>query len=475
MKRYPEYSLLRKDLLAGETTCLKRVLWHLENISSNAHLNAFLSVYDQEARQRAQEVDLKIKSGKAGKLAGLVVGIKDVISYNQHPLQASSKILDGFIAQYNATVVQKLLDEDAIIIGRQNCDEFGMGSSTENSAFGPTLNPWDNNRSPGGSSGGSAAAVAADLCQVSIGSDTGGSVRQPAAFCGLFGLKPSYSRVSRYGLIAYASSFDCIGVIAHSAGDCAAVLEVIAGADQFDSTVASRLVPAYSDILSKSLNKKLKIAIMNQFPVGSVAPEIIDALEEKSNQLIQAGHSITKFIFPFSDAVLPTYYILTTAEASSNLSRFDGVRYGYRSEETSDLETMYKKTRTDGFGEEVKRRILLGNFVLSSDYYDSYFAQAQKVRRLIRDTFKDLFKTHDLLLMPTAPVTAFKIGAVSGDPIRMYLSDLFSVQANVAGLPAISVPCGKDKNGLPIGLQLMADSFNEETLLLGATHLADLA
>lgn len=448
------------------------MLWHLSKIRENKHLNTFLSVFEEESLEAADITDEKIRSGNAGKLAGLVVGLKDVISYSNHPLQASSKILDGFTAQFSATVVQRLIDQDAIIIGRQNCDEFGMGSSNENSAFGPVLNPANTDHVPGGSSGGSAAAVAAGLCQVSIGSDTGGSVRQPAAFCGIWGLKPTYSRISRHGLIAYASSFDCIGIMARSAEDCALTLEVIAGADEYDSTVSTKEVPSYSNSILKLQDRKLRIAVLSNFPEQGMQPEVIQALNKKSEQLKNAGHLITPFNFPFQDQVLPAYYILTTAEASSNLSRYDGVRYGFRSTTIGDLESMYKKTRTEGFGDEVKRRILLGNFVLSSDYYDSYFGQAQKVRRLINDNLRKLFKTHDLLLMPTAPSTALRIGQHQDDPVKMFLSDLFTVQANIAGLPAISVPCGEDNNNLPIGLQLMSAAFSEEVLLAGAIALS---
>ncbi|MFZ9982104.1 MAG: Asp-tRNA(Asn)/Glu-tRNA(Gln) amidotransferase subunit GatA [Cyclobacteriaceae bacterium] len=475
MAHYPDYCQLRKDLLAGKTSCRERVLWHLRQIRENNHLNAFLTVYDQEALHFADITDQKIREGKAGRLAGLVVGLKDVLSYKGHPLQGSSKILSGFKAQYNATAVQRLIDEDAIIIGRQNCDEFGMGSSNENSSFGPALNPHNINHTPGGSSGGSAAAVAADLCQVSLGSDTGGSVRQPASFCGVWGLKPTYSRVSRHGLIAYASSFDCIGILANSAQDCALVLEVIAGADDYDSTVSRAEVPRYLDSIERSQNRELKIAVLSNFPIEGMQPDVLRILNQKSEGLKKAGHRITGFHFPFQEQVLPAYYILTTAEASSNLSRYDGVRYGYRSREADDLESMYKQTRTEGFGEEVRRRILLGNFVLSSDYYDSYFSQAQKVRRMISESLRELFKSHDLLLMPAAPSTAMRLGEHQNNPVKMFLSDLFTVQANIAGLPAVTVPCGKDQNNLPVGLQLMADPFREELLLEGAIALSKVS
>lgn len=427
-------------------------------------MNVFLTVYSEESLLRAQEIDKKIKNGSAGRLAGLVVGLKDVLCHEHHALQAGSKILDGFKSQFNATAVQRLLDEDAIIIGRQNCDEFAMGSSNENSAFGPVLNDIDNSRVPGGSSGGSAVGVMADLCQVSIGSDTGGSVRQPAAFCGVIGLKPTYSRISRYGLVAYGSSFDCIGIFSKSVEDNALVLEVMAGADEYDSTVSQLPVPSYTQELIQS-DRKYKIAFMNDvLQSPALQPAIKANIERKLNELKSHGHVVEGIDFPLNEYVLPTYYILATAEASSNLSRFDGVRYGYRSPNTTDLTSLYKKTRAEGFGKEVQRRILLGTFVLSASYYDAYYTKAQKVRRLIRDKLKEVLKKYDFIVTPTTPTTAFKLGAHSKNPVEMYLADLFSVQANVAGIPAISVPCGKDAEGLPIGLQIMADDFQESKL-----------
>ena len=435
----------------------------------------YLSVYGQEALVRAREVDAKIKSNKAGRLAGLVVGLKDVLCYKDHPLQASSKILDGFISQFNGTAVQRLLDEDAIIIGRQNCDEFAMGSSNENSAFGPVLNDLDNSRVPGGSSGGSAVAVMADLCDVSLGSDTGGSVRQPAAFCGILGIKPTYSRISRYGLIAYGSSFDCIGIFGKNLEDIALVLEVIAGADEFDSTVSRKPVPAYSKELSIS-DKKYKVAYLRDtLESEALQPEIKESLLEKISQLKAAGHIVEAIDFPLSEYILPTYYILATAEASSNLSRYDGIRYGYRSKNVTDLQSLYKKTRSEGFGKEVERRILLGTFVLSASYYDAYYTKAQKVRRLIREKTKEIFTHYDFILTPTTPTTAFKLGEHTSFPLEMYLADLFSVQANVAGVPAISVPCGKDKQGMPIGLQVTADDFEEAKLFQFSQVIRNLA
>ncbi len=466
MKTYATFREIQHDLQRGAITSIELVRHHLDNIRKKAHLNAFLSVYEEEALLQAAAVDKKIKEGNAGKLAGLVVGLKDVLAYKDHPLQGASRVLDGFISQFNGTAVQRLLDEDAIIIGRQNCDEFAMGSSNENSAFGPVLNDADNTRVPGGSSGGSAVAVQADMCQVSIGSDTGGSVRQPAAFCGLVGLKPTYSRISRYGLAAYASSFDCIGIFGKSVEDVALVLEVIAGADDVDSTVSQQPVPSYSAELTASNGKPYKVAYVREIDGGKgLQPEIRDAIVAKLDQLRAAGHSVEVIDFPLQEYVLPTYYILATAEASSNLSRYDGVRYGYRSAGATDLSSLYKKSRSEGFGKEVQRRILLGTFVLSASYYDAYYTKAQKVRRIIREKTKELLRQYDFIVMPITPTTAFKLGEHTDNPLEMYLADLFSVQANVAGVPAIAVPCGNDNQGLPMGLQVIADDFEESKLL----------
>ncbi len=475
MKAYETFRDLQNDLSNGTLTCRELVKTHLATIQEKAHLNAFLDVYEQDALTRADELDAKIKSGAAGKLAGLVVGLKDVFAYKNHPLQAGSKMLDGFKAQYQATVVQRLLDADAIIIGRQNCDEFAMGSSNENSAFGPVLNEADNTRVAGGSSGGSAVAVQAGMCRIALGSDTGGSVRQPAAFCGVVGLKPTYSRISRYGLIAYASSFDCVGIFGNCIEDVALVLEVIAGADEFDSTVSQKPVPSYTQELSYARDTPYNIAYFGEtLTSDAIQKEIKATLSKKLDLLKAEGHAVTAIDFPFMKYVLPAYYILATAEASSNLSRFDGVRYGYRSIATTDLESLYKQSRSEGFGEEVQRRILLGTFVLSASYYDAYYTKAQKVRRLIREKTKELFKKYDFILMPVAPTTAFKLGEHKDNPLEMYLADLFSVQANVAGVPGICVPCGSDDLGLPIGLQLLADDFEESKLFRCANLLMNL-
>ena len=474
MKQYTSLNSIQQDLYSGVLTCTALVEYYLMNIKSNEHLNAFVEVYDKEARIRAEEIDKKIKNGTAGKLAGMVVSLKDVLCHADHGLQASSKILDGFESQFNGTAVQRLLDADAIVIGRNGCDEFGMGSSSENSAFGPVLNYLDNSRVPGGSSGGSAVAVQADMCLVSLGSDTGGSVRQPAAFCGILGLKPTYSRVSRHGLIAYASSFDCIGIFSKNVKDMAITLEVIAGVDEYDSTVSSRAVGNYSES-NFDRSKKIKIAYIKEtLETDGISKEVKEKIEQAIEGLSAEGHSVEAVDFPLLDYLLPTYYILTTAEASSNLSRFDGVKYGFRSPNTHDLESMYKKTRTEGFGKEVKRRIMLGTFVLSASYYDAYYTKAQKVRRMIRDYTKSILQEYDFIIMPTTPTTAFKLGEHSEDPLEMYLADLFTVQSSVSGLPAISVPVGHDGGGLPVGLQIVADDFQEDKLLAFSEFLISL-
>ncbi len=472
MKRYSSLSLIQKDLKDGSVSCSQLVEYYLKNIEDNKHLNAFLEVYTEEAQKNALIVDQKIAAGTAGKLAGMVVALKDVLAHEGHKLQGASKILADFESQYTGTAVQRLLDEDAIVIGRTNCDEFGMGSSNENSAFGNTTNAIDQSRVPGGSSGGSAVAVQADMCLVSLGSDTGGSVRQPASFCGVLGLKPTYARISRHGLIAYASSFDCIGIFSKNVEDIAITLEVIAGPDEFDSTVSREPVPHYSQKLKAS---NFKVAYLQEtLNAPGLSTEVKHKTEEKLQELSSMGHMVEAVEFPMLAYVLPTYYILTTAESSSNLSRYDGVRYGYRTPHASNLEEMYKRSRTEGFGEEVKRRIMLGTFVLSASYYDAYYTKAQKVRRLIREKTKQILEEFDFIIVPTAPTTAFKVGEHKSDPLEMYLADLFTVQASVAGLPAISVPNGTDQDGLPVGLQVIANDFREDKLLAFSKYLMDL-
>lgn len=471
MKNYTSLQSIQADLYAGDITCRQLVEFYLQNITEkNTQLNAFLKVFGQEALAKADEIDQKIKAGTAGKLAGMVIGIKDLLCYKDHPSAAGSRILEGFESQFNATAVQRVIDADAIIIGSQNCDEFGMGSTNENSAYGACLNAVGENRVAGGSSGGSAVAVQADMCLASLGTDTGGSVRMPAGFCGLVGLKPTYTRVSRWGLIAYASSFDCIGPITKSVEDAAILLEIIAGKDEQDSTVSTLDVPQYSAL--DTTHKTLKIGYLKEAVESTgLQPEVREATLAKLEALKAAGHLVEAVEFPLIKYFLPTYYILTTAEASSNLSRFDGVKYGHRSNQATDLMSMYKKSRAEGFGKEVKRRIMLGTFVLSASYYDAYYTKAQKVRRLIKDYTDQLLSEYDFLVCPTTPTTAYKIGEKTSDPIQMYLGDLFTVQANVVGLPAISIPNGVDNDGMPIGFQIMAGAFQEEALLNFAKSL----
>ncbi|WP_161889176.1 Asp-tRNA(Asn)/Glu-tRNA(Gln) amidotransferase subunit GatA [Pontibacter russatus] len=473
MRQYNTLRDIRAAIADRQLTCRQLVEQYLQNIKEKASLNAFLEVFEQEAFTQADIVDHKITNGTAGKLAGMVIGIKDVLAYKGHSLQASSHILDGFKSLYTASAVERLLQEDAIIIGRQNCDEFAMGASNETSAFGNVLNADDPSRVPGGSSGGSAVAVQADLCFASIGSDTGGSVRQPASFCGVVGFKPTYSRISRYGLIAYASSFDQIGVITKSVPDAALLLEVMAGKDDMDSTASQREVPPYSELLSSE--KKYRIGyIRDCFESEGLNTEVKDAILGVKEMLRESGHQVEAVDFPYLDYIVPTYYILTTAEASSNLGRYDGVKYGFRSGNVTDLTSLYKKTRAEGFGQEVQRRIMLGTFVLSADYYDAYYTKAQKVRRLIKEKTDELLQAYDFLILPTAPTTAFKIGENTANPLAMYLADIFTVQASLAGVPAISIPVGRDANGLSIGLQLMARSFEEPQLLAFSSQIMDM-
>lgn len=472
MSNFNSFDDIKKAIANKETDCKAIVQHYLKNIQTKAHLNAFVEVYTHAALEQADIIDDKIASGNAGKLAGMVIGIKDVLCYAGHQVNSSSKILQGFESQFTATAIQKLIDQDAIIIGRLNCDEFGMGSSNENSVHGRVLNAIDESRVPGGSSGGSAVAVQAHLCTVSLGTDTGGSVRQPAAFTGIVGIKPTYSRVSRYGLIAYASSFDTIGIFSANVKDNALVMEIMAGPDDFDSTVSRKPVPNYSELLH--FNKRVKIAYLKEtLQSPSLQEEIKINTQRVLEKLKSEGHEVEEVEFPLLEYVLPTYYILTTAEASSNLSRFDGVKYGYRTPHAHNLESMYKLTRSEGFGEEVKRRIMLGTFVLSASYYDAYFTKAQKVRRLIKEYTEDLLTKYDYIIMPTTPSTAFRFGEHSNDPVAMYLEDLFTVQASVSGVPSISVPNGEDKNGLPIGLQIMANSFKEADLYAFANYLME--
>ena len=420
--------------------------------------------FEQIAKKQGDFVQKKLINGTAGKLAGMVIGIKDNICYLNHKVSASSKMLDGFISPYSSTVVERLINEDAIIIGRLNCDEFAMGGSNETSYFGPVKNAADDERVAGGSSGGSAVAVQSDMCLAALGTDTGGSVRQPAAFCGNIGFKPTYGRISRYGIIAYASSFDQVGTITSSVSDAAILLEVLAGVDDADSTVSSLPVPNYSKNLSQGGNKKIAVlreTIENDALDTEIKASILNSIETLKSQ----GHSIDYVSFDLLDYMVPAYYVLTTAEASSNLSRYDGVHYGYRNTQAESLNNLYQTSRAEGFGEEVKRRILLGTFVLSAGYYDAYYQKAQQVRRLIRDRIDALLNEYDFLLSPVTPTPAFKIGENIQDPLVMYMADIYTVLASLAGIPAVALPLGNNKNGLPLSVQLMTKHFNEQELL----------
>jgi aspartyl-tRNA(Asn)/glutamyl-tRNA(Gln) amidotransferase subunit A len=436
--------------------------YYLKNIESHAHLNAFLEVWDDEARARAIEIDARVKAGTAGRLAGVVIALKDVLSFRGHKVSSSSKILQGFESIYNATVVQRLLDEDAIFIGRTNCDEFAMGASNENSAFGPVLNAADPSRVPGGSSGGSAVAVQAHMAHAALGSDTGGSIRQPAAFTGIYGLKPTYGLISRWGLLAYASSFDQVGPMTKSIEDTALLTEIMAGADGQDATMFQQASPKYS---APTAPAKAKFAVMREAVEGEgIDAEVKQMMLGLIAKLEALGHEVTYFDFPLLDYMVPAYYVLTTAEASSNLSRYTGMLYGKRSEKAHDLDSTYTMSRTEGFGEEVKRRIMLGTFVLSSDQYDAYYDKAQRVRQVIRTETEKVLADADAILLPTTSTPAFKLGEKAADPVAMYMADLLTVQANLAGNPAISIPAGKTQGGLPMGVQLMTGILEEQKL-----------
>lgn len=445
-------------------TCLQAVQYYLHAIENNRHLNSFLEVFAEETLQKASELDM-LPLSQRGKLHGVVIGIKDLICYKGHKISASSKILQGFISLFSATVVERLIAEGAIIIGRQNCDEFGMGSTNENSAYGAVVNPVNPQVVPGGSSGGSAVAVKAGLCMASLGTDTGGSVRLPADFCGTIGFKPTYGRVSRHGLIAYASSFDQIGILANTVKDVATILEVVAGPDEYDSTVSVKNVPSYPSHLNNTENK-FRIAFFPEWiQHPSVDPEISEQIIGLLNQLKSEGHHVAPVSFNLTDFIVPTYYILTTAEASSNLARFDGVRYGLDTKSDSqNLKQFYKKNRSECFGKEVKRRIMLGSFVLSAGYYEAYFTKAQQVRRLLKQQTELIFNDFDILLAPNSPTPAYKTTEKTEDPLAMYMGDIFTVFANLTGLPAISLPIFKHSSNLPFGVQVLAKQFNELSL-----------
>ncbi|MCW3107446.1 MAG: aspartyl-tRNA(Asn) amidotransferase subunit [Segetibacter sp.] len=465
MVRFQSISEYHNLLKNGQITCVEAVRHYLEKMSAFSHLNAWLEIFETEALEKAEKLDNQRRNGAPlGRLHGVIVGLKDVICYKGHKISASSRILENFTSVYNATATERLLEEEAIIIGRQNCDEFAMGSSNENSAFGVVRNAIDEERVPGGSSGGSAVAVQAGMCMISLGSDTGGSVRQPADFCGIIGMKPSYGSISRYGLIAYASSFDQIGIFAKQLEDVRLVLDVIAGGDEFDSTAKQK--PSVIADQKAGNERKYKLCYFaNALEHLSLDPVISGAIKGFIEKLTAAGNTVEPVDFELLEYIVPAYYVLTTAEASSNLSRYDGIKYGHRnSNKENNLSELYKLTRSEGFGPEVKRRILLGTFVLSAGYFDAYFTKAQKVRRLLVEKTKEIFSEYDAIILPTVPTPAYKLGEKK-DPVEIFLADIYTVYANLVGIPAISLPLFKNADGLPFGLQVMSSQNNELHLL----------
>ncbi len=459
---------LRDKIAAGQISSVEATKATFQQIEQlEPIIGAYISTFEEQALAKAQEVDEKIAEGKpVGLLAGVPVAIKDNMCTTFGATTCASRILESFHAPYNATVVEKLLAADAVIVGKTNMDEFAMGSSTENSGLKRTVNPWDTTRVPGGSSGGSAAAVAAGLCFAALGSDTGGSIRQPASFCGVVGLKPTYGRVSRFGLVAYGSSLDQIGPITSTVADSALMLSVVAGHDPADSTSVNEKIAPVGDYLQRLDEPvgNLKIAIVPQFNSGA-DEQVQKTLAEATEVYRSLGAEIIEVDMPHLDYAIAAYYVIATAEASSNLARYDGVHYGYRTENAKDYIEVYTKSRAEAFGKEVKRRIMLGTYALSSGYYDAYYLKALKVRNLIRGDFDKAFQGCEAILMPVSPTPAFKIGEKVDDPLTMYLSDIYTIAVNLAGIPGISVPCGFDNGGLPIGLQILAPAFAEDKLL----------
>ncbi len=468
MFSFQNISFYQQQLSEGKTSCLEAVQFYLDKIKENERLNAFVEVYTEESLSRAKFLDEKRKSGKSiGKLHGVVIALKDVICYKDHKITAASKMLENFVSIYSSTAVEKLLEEDAIVIGNCNCDEFAMGSTNENSVYGSVKNALEETKVSGGSSGGSAVAVQAALCMVSLGSDTGGSVRQPADFCGIVGMKPSYGTISRHGLIAYASSFDQIGIFAINVEDVSKVLQVIKGKDEYDSTVNQEISENLISNHQQKGSSGYRIALFkNAMEHRSLDVEIKKGIYKLADNLKKDGNVVEEINFDLIDYIVPAYYVLTTAEASSNLSRYDGIRYGYRYEDNGeDLTTFYKKNRGKGFGKEVKKRIMLGTFVLSEGYYDAYFTKAQQVRNLLSLQTKEIFNNFDAVLLPTVPTTAFEVGSMKKDPIAAYLADIYTVFANLTGIPGISLPLFQHSNGMPFGVQVLSNKHNEVTLL----------
>ena len=464
---------LGKKIAAGEITSVEATKAYLDHIGEvEKDINAYVTLDTEGALKAAEEADIKIKEGTLkGPFAGVPVAIKDNMCIEGMLTSCSSHILDNFYPTYTATAVQMLIDGGAVILGHTNMDEFAMGSTTETSYFGPTKNPWDKTRVPGGSSGGSAAGVAANECAIALGSDTGGSIRQPASFCGVTGIKPTYGRVSRYGLIAYGSSLDQIGPLGKNVEDCATMLEVICGHDPKDSTSAQEENAKENiDFTSALVDdvKGMKIGVPRDYFLEGIDEDVKKNVLNAAEVLKAKGAIVEEFDLGMVEYAIPAYYVIACAEASSNLERFDGVKYGYRTGEYTDLHNMYKKTRSEGFGSEVKRRIMLGSFVLSSGYYDAYYVKALRVKALIKQAFDKAFEKYDVILGPVAPTTALKCGESLSDPIKMYLGDIYTVSVNLAGLPGISLPCGYDKNGLPVGLQILGQTFDEKSIIRAA-------
>ncbi len=462
---------LRRSLESGEVKAADVCRAALERIEEMGRLNAFLTVTEDSALKRAEAIDRAAEAGEPlPPLAGAVIAIKDNIVIRDVRTTAGSRILYNYKPPYTATVVERLEQAGAIIVGKTNCDEFAMGSSTENSAYGPVQNPWDTSRVPGGSSGGSAVAVAAGMAMGALGSDTGGSIRQPASLTGVVGLKPTYGRVSRYGLIAFGSSLDQIGPLANSVEDAARILGVIAGRDPGDSTSSNLEVPDYLQALGRDA-RGLRVGVPHEYYGEGLDPEVRASTEAAIDKFKELGAEVVRVSLPHTEYAVPVYYLIATAEASSNLARYDGVRYGFRAEEAATLKEMYSRARSQGFGAEVKRRIMLGTYALSAGYYDAYYGKAQKVRSLIERDFREAFTSCDVIATPTAPQPAFKLGEKADNPLEMYLSDIYTITLNLAGVPGVSLPCGLSSNGLPIGIQLIGRHFDEATLLMAAHNL----
>ena len=460
---------LKEKLAKNELTISEITKAYVDRINEKEKdVEAFVTTYCDEAIEKANEIESKVKSGEIkGSLAGIPIGIKDNINVKGTKTTCSSKMLENFVSPYNATVVEKLNEENLINLGKLNMDEFAMGGSTEHSAFHNTNNPWNLKCVPGGSSGGSAAAVAAGMVPWALGSDTGGSIRQPASFCGVVGLKPTYGLVSRYGLVAFASSLDQIGPITKDVEDCAMLLNIITGHDEKDTTSENIEKKDYTKALKNDV-KGLKIGVPKEFFGEGINSEVKAKLEEAIEKYKELGAEVEEFSLDVANYSLATYYIIACAEASSNLGRFDGIRYGYRTKNYTNLRELFRNSRSEGFGDEVKRRIILGTYVLSSGYYDAYYKKAQQVRTLVRNEFDKAFEKYDVILTPTSPTVAFETGTKSNNPLEMYLADICTVSINIAGLPGISVPCGVDSNNMPIGMQLIGNRFSEETLLNAA-------